>query len=72
MDDDVNITGRDDNDDDNNDNAGNEASSTTSDGVDNRNCNNCNRNNGIDDNNTCASAKATTLAARPLLWQGAG
>ncbi len=74
-DNDLDITGRDDNDDDNDDdddNAGNDASSTTSDGVDNRNCDNRNRDNRIDGNDACASAKATTLAARPLLRQGAG
>jgi hypothetical protein len=72
MDDDVDVTGRDHNDDDIDDDTGDDTSSTTSDGVNNHNRNNCNCDNRIDGNDACASAKATTLAARPLLRQGAG
>ena len=73
-DDDVDVTGQDDNDD---DNTGDDASSTKSDGVDNRNRDNPNRDNPnrdncIDGNDACASAKAMTLAAHPLSQQGAG
>jgi hypothetical protein len=71
-DDDADVTGRDDNVDDDDDDADNDASSTRSDGVDNRNRDNRNRDNRIDGNDACASAKAMTLAAHPLLRQGAG
>jgi hypothetical protein len=71
-DDNVDVTGQDDNDDDNDDDAGDDASYTTSNWVGNRNRNNRNRDNRIDGNNACASTKATTLAERPLLCQGAG
>ncbi len=68
----VDVTGREDNNDDNDPDVGDDASSMTSDGVDNRNRDNCNRDNLINGNDACASAKATTLAARPLSRQGTG
>jgi hypothetical protein len=71
-DDDVDVTGRDDNDDDDAGDAGDDASSTTSNGVDNRNRDNRNCDNRIGGNDACAAANTTTLAARPLSRQGAG
>jgi hypothetical protein len=64
------VIGRDVNDDDDDDDVGDNASSSTSDGVDNRNHDNRNHDNRIDGNDACASAKVTTLAARPLSRQG--